>query len=245
MEDRRAYFDRLASNVDEAVEFIRAAPAWRCLDVDYLEREFIPALGLNNEMVHQQPRELAEHMGRGLHIWQYPNQLARCLAWFALNATDVRSYMEIGCRWGGTFILLAEWLRKFSQDLRFAVAVDPIDESPLVKRYREIAGYPVIYQQLYSSSGEFLAFAKAAKPDVVFIDGDHRMAGVMTDHAHARKYAKVIVHHDVSSKGCPDTTMFWQYLKLAEDRFEAAEFVQQYDSVEGNYLGIGVLKRIA
>ncbi|MFN4176415.1 class I SAM-dependent methyltransferase [Phenylobacterium sp.] len=245
MDDRRAYFDRIAENVDAAVEIVRSASLARCLDIHYLERELIPALGLNNEMVHQQPRELAEHMGRGLHIWQYPNQLARCLAWLAINATEVRSYMEIGCRWGGTFILLSEWLRKFSPGMRFAVAVDPIEESPLVRRYREIAGYPVIYQRMLSTSREFLDFAKGAKPDVVFIDGDHRMAGVMTDHAHARKYAKIILHHDIASRGCPDTTLFWQYLKLAEDRFEAAEFVQQYESVEGNFLGIGVLKRIA
>ena len=98
--------------------------------------------------------------------------------------------------------------------------------------------------QMLSTSRQFLDYARGAKPEVVFIDGDHRMAGVMTDHANARKYAQIIVHHDVSSDACRDTTVFWQYLKLAEDRFEAFDFTEQYESVQGKCLGIGALRRI-
>ena len=42
-------------------------------DADELER-VIPLLGLNGELLYQQPKELNEHYGTGLHIWQYPNQ---------------------------------------------------------------------------------------------------------------------------------------------------------------------------
>lgn len=244
MEDRYAYYERIVDSVDRAVDLIRAAPQARCLDVDYLEHELIPALGLNNEQLQTQPAELAPHFGKGLHLWQYPNQLARYLVWLAFNARGMRSYMEIGCRWGGTFIVVTEWLKRIGAPLEFAVAVDPINPTPFIRRYREIAGLPVTYLQMLSTSRQFLDYARGAKPEVVFIDGDHRMAGVMTDHANARKYAQIIVHHDVSSDACRDTTVFWQYLKLAEDRFEAFDFTEQYESVQGKFLGIGALRRI-
>ena len=35
----------------------------------------------------------------------------------------------------------------------------------------------------------------------------------------------------------------WNYLKQAETDFNAWDFVQQYESVEGSFLGIGALKR--
>jgi hypothetical protein len=244
VEDRYAYYERIVDSVDRAIDLIRAVPQSRCLDVDYLEHELIPALGLNNEQLQSQPTELAAHYGKGLHLWQYPNQLARFLVWLAFNANDMRSYMEVGCRWGGTFIVLTEWLRRIGAPLEFAVAVDPIAPTPFIKRYREAADFPVVYLQMLSTSRPFLDYARSAKPEVVFIDGDHRMAGVMTDHANARKYAKIIVHHDISSDACRDTTLFWQYLKLTEDRFESVDFTQQYESVRGSFLGIGALKRV-
>ena len=245
MEDRYSYYERIVDNVASTVDKIRAVPAHKRFDVPFIEHELIPELGLNNEQLPEQPQELSNFFGKGIHIFQYPSQLARYLVWLSFNAKGMRSYMEIGCRWGGTFIVVTEWLRMLNgEELDYAVAVDPINESPFVRRYREIAGFPVLYLQMFSTSPEFLEFSKASKPDMVFIDGDHSMAGVMTDHANARRFAKIIGHHDVSSDSCPDTTMFWQYLKFAEDRFEAAEFTQQYASVNGNFLGIGVLKRI-
>lgn len=243
MEDRYAYYERIVDSVDRAVDLIQGVPTSRCIDIEYLEHELIPALGLNNEQLHNQPTELTPHYGKGLHLWQYPNQLARFLVWLAFNAKGMRSYMEVGCRWGGTFIVVTEWLRKIGAPLEYAIAVDPIAPTPFVKRYQELAQVPVSYLQMFSTSRPFLDFAKSAKPEMVFIDGDHRMAGVMTDHANARRYAKIIVHHDVSSDACRDTTMFWQYLKMAEDQFEAIDFTQQYDSVQGSFLGIGALKR--
>jgi hypothetical protein len=242
---RYAYYADLVGNVDRAVEAIRQMPSARCIDVNYLEHEFIPTLGLNDELLNQQPKELSQFFGKGLHIWQYPNQLSRYLVWLAFNARAVKSYMEIGCRWGGTFIVITEWLRKIGAPLEFAVAVDPIPETPFVQRYRQISEIPVQYLQMYSNSKQFLEYQRYSRPDMVFVDGDHEMAGVMTDHIHARRVANIIVHHDVSNQACVWTSMFWQYLKNAEDGFEATEFTHQYPSVAGNYLGIGVLKRKA
>jgi len=200
-------------------------------------------LGLNNEMLHEQPSELSKYFGTGLHLWQYPNQLSRYLVWLAFNAKHVKSYMEIGCRWGGTFILITEWLKKIGARLDYAVAVDPIEPTPFIKRYMDISGIPIVYRNEMSTAPEFRKYYDACRPEFVFIDGDHTMLGVMNDHLLARKSAKIIVHHDVTSQACPDTTLFWSYVRTAEDAFEFAEFTDQYDSVKGSFLGIGVLKR--
>ena len=185
------------------------------------------------------------YFGTGLHLWQYPNQLSKYLTWLAFNASSVRIYMEIGCRWGGTFILVCEWLRKIGAPLEYAVAVDPIPSTPFLSRYAEISAIPIIYKEMLSTAPEFKNFAMSIKPEMVFIDGDHSMAGVMNDHALARRFAKIIVHHDVQSQVCPATTLFWSYLKLAEENFTASEFIDQYASVNGSFLGLGALKRTA
>ena len=78
----------------------------------------------------------------------------------------------------------------------------------------------------------------------MFIDGDHRLKGALEDHLLIRPHANVIVHHDIHSQACPDTTLLWKALQDMEaDRFEATQFIEQYPSVGGDFLGIGVLKR--
>ncbi|QOZ33873.1 hypothetical protein [Bradyrhizobium sp. CCBAU 53421] len=86
-EDRYQRFADLAPFVREAISTIAALTPSQRLDVEFLEREFIPALGLNDELLHEQPPELAPSFGKGLHLWQYPNQLAPYLAWLAPMST--------------------------------------------------------------------------------------------------------------------------------------------------------------
>jgi hypothetical protein len=245
MQARYEYFQNIAHAVDDAIRIIGDVKAADCYKVDFLEHELIPALGLNNELLKEQPPELEAYFGKGLHLWQYPSQLSRYLVWLTYNARDIRSYMEIGCRWGGTFILVTEWLKKVGAKLDFAIAVDPIEPTPFIKRYIELSQTPVVYLKTLSTSPEFMASFAHARPEFVFIDGDHTMRGVMIDHLTARRSARIIAHHDVSSRACPDTTLFWSYAKAAETEFEAAEFMQQYASVGASYLGIGVMKRKA
>jgi cephalosporin hydroxylase len=241
---RYQYYEELLPSVERAQELIRTLPSQRLFDRDYLEHELIPALGLNNEQLHEQPQALAPHFGKGLHLWQYPNQLSGYLVWMARHASQVSSYMEIGCRWGGTFILTCEWLRRVGADLRVAVAVDPIPETPFLAHYRTtVADMPVLYRQEFSTDPTFIDFCHQLRPDFVLVDGDHSMKGVMHDHVLVRNFADIIVHHDIVSTSCPDTTLFWRYLANAEDRFTAWAFTDQYDSVGRPYLGLGVLKR--
>jgi hypothetical protein len=82
------------------------------------------------------------------------------------------------------------------------------------------------------------------RPDFVFIDGDHSLRGALADHLLVREHARIIVHHDICSDACPDTTFLWEALKRLESHeFDFVEFVNQYPSVTGQFLGIGAMKR--
>lgn len=243
MQDRYQYFFNIKEHVNKSILNIRNLPDKFILNAEYLENEFIPQLGLNDEMLNEMPTELSMYYGKGLHLWQYPNQLSKYLVFLALNAKQIHSYMEIGCRWGGTFILVNEWLKRCGSELDFSIAVDPIPKTPFIEQYEEISQHKIFYYQGLSTDLKFQNIYKSANPNFVFIDGDHTLVGVMNDHLLVRKFAKFIAHHDISSITCRDTSFFWDYVKLSEDNFEAFEFTQQYESVNGSYLGIGVLRR--
>ncbi len=244
MEELYEKYSKSINAVDDAIEMIAKLPKSKCYDAEYLEREFIPKLGLNNESLHEQPQELGPYFGMGLHLWQYPSQLAKYLVWLTHNTKSIENYTEIGCRWGGTFILINEWLKKVGSPLGFSLAIDPIAPTPFMQRYIEVSNSPVHYIQDLSTSLRAKEYLDSFKTHMVFIDGDHSLRGVMQDHLLVRNSADIIVHHDVLSDACPDTTLFWDYIKHAESDFKAYEFCQQYNSVQGNFLGLGALKRI-
>jgi cephalosporin hydroxylase len=251
-DQRRAMFEHLRHNVTSVVQTIASLTPNQCRDVSFLEHQFIPSLGLNDEKLDEQPAELTQYFGKGLHVWQYPNQLARYLNWLSANSANVKSYMEIGCRWGGMVILVAEWLRKNGARLEYVVAVDPIEQTPLIDEYFKLlqsersSGKSQVrtkYLQEYSTSGAVAKVVEEVRPDFVFVDGDHSLKVALADHMLARKYAKIVVHHDISSDAC-DTAFLWAALKSMESaEFEMAEFTDQYESVAGYFFGIGVMKR--
>ncbi|MBM5815609.1 MAG: class I SAM-dependent methyltransferase [Cyanobacteria bacterium K_Offshore_surface_m2_239] len=247
LQDRWDYFQENDAASLVASHLIKAIPDDKLTDITYLETELIPALGLNNENLHEQPQELSPFMGTGLHVFQYPNQLSRYLAWLTEHAKETRHYVEIGSRWGGTFIVVCEWLRRIGAPLSSAIAVDPIGETPMIKRYGEhLVGDGIDYQFIkdFSTGPVVKAVFEDRCPDFVFIDGDHSMRGALADHMLARQCARIIVHHDISSDACPETTALWQALKeLERGVFAAEEFIDQYPSVKGSFLGIGALKR--
>jgi hypothetical protein len=246
---RREKFLGRKQAVAETVGRIRQLSATQCRDVRFLEHDFIPSLGLNDEMLHEQPGELSKYFGQGLHIWQYPSQLARYLAWIAQHAPGVASYAEIGCRWGGMFILISEWLRRHGADLRQVVAIDPIAPTPFIDEYFSFlrSAHPEtesVYVQDFSTSSQAKMTLARIKPRFVFIDGDHSLRGALEDHMLVRDTAQIIVHHDICSDACADTKYLWSVLKRLEaQEFEVEEFGDQYASVRGDFLGIGVLRR--
>lgn len=243
------YFQNNQATIPATIALVESVPEDKLRDSLFLERELIPALGLNDENLQEQPEELAKFFGTGLHIFQYPNQFARYLAWLTANANDTNTYVEIGSRWGGTFIITCEWLRRIGAPLKSAIAIDPIGETPMLKTYGEhLSRQKIEYQFVkdYSTSQAVRALFHHHRPDFVFIDGDHSMRGALADHMLARESAQIIVHHDVASDACPETTALWNALKELEAAvFTASEFIDQYPSVHGSFLGIGALRRRA
>lgn len=226
------------------LKLIRELPLDSLRSTEFIERELLPKLGFNDELVHEQSRSLAPYFGGGFgwRIWQYPNQFSKYLV--ELSRHKIKSYAEIGCRFGGTFILTVEYLARFNPDFGTALAVDLIEKSPALQEYEK---HRRIEYFCGSSSGEeFARFVRNARFDLALIDGDHEFDGVMADFNVMKWRTKRMAFHDVTSKVCPGTTHFWSACKaFLESDFEFAEFVEQYPDVPagGPFLGIGVMTR--
>jgi hypothetical protein len=242
--ERRESFSKLVSNVDTFVKEFRSLPEDLIYDEFFMEKFIYEKVGLNDESLHEQPPELGQYFGTGLYIWQYPKQFSKYIVWLLRNAQNYSSYLEIGCRWGGTFIVICEVLRRANPNFQWAVAADIIEKTPFIERYMEITkndGVEIVYFPGSSTSEHFIKLVKERKPDISFIDGDHTLVGALKDHMLVRPYSKVIIHHDISSDSCTETTLLWNSLKEFEKDRKKIEFIEQYQSVEGKYLGIGIL----
>lgn len=198
--------------------------------------KLLEEFGFNDENPHELPESMLSHPGFGLRIWQYPNQFAPYMAWLASNALRIHSYLEIGVRHGGTFVTHVETLRRLNPSFRSAVAVDLIRQSELLRDYE--------YRQDDSQSAVFKDWIGGQFFDLVFIDGDHSYGGVANDATLTINRSNIQVFHDIASDACPDVRRFWRdYQETHGDTHDFVEFVDQYDSVNGSFLGIGVAFR--
>ena len=235
-EARRVLPDPLWRRVAGAVggrlpEPIDTAPLALLRDADVTDLEdVLPRLGLADDVPLVIPEHLRPFMGTGLRHWQYPNQFAPYLAFLA--TLDIDSYLEIGVRHGGTFLITTEVLKP-----RRAVAVD-IDRVPA------LAGREVV--QADSRSRRFKRLAQSTTWDLVLIDGNHAYEAVRSDIATVIDHANVIALHDIVDQASPGVRRAWAELK-SDDRFDFHEFTAQYpevvERVGSTVLGIGVAVR--
>lgn len=195
--------------------------------------------GLNNEALNEFPNELSQYFGTGLKLWQYPNQLSKFSE--KICSLNVKSYLEIGCRHGGTFIYMSELLMKNNQDINL-YACDIIPMSEILQEYCNQQKFEYIQES--SQTAEFKDFCENIKPEFVFIDGDHSYEGVSRDFSIFENMSetKYIVLHDISNDVCPGVFRMWELIKK-NDKFETYEYIDQYESVSGNFLGIGLAVR--
>jgi cephalosporin hydroxylase len=201
----------------------------------------IAEFGLNDEILGEQPITLEEYFGKGIKLWQYPIQFAPFIKW--LDTIKPKSYLEIGCRWGGCFIVISEIIKRNNENAKL-LACDLIDKSELLHEYSNFQKFD--YFQNSSASEEFKGIIDDI--DMVFIDGDHSYDGCLNDWNLFKDNlnTRYIVFHDISSDACPGVVQVWNDVKT-DDRFDHLEFTRQYDKElipnKANYLGIGVLIR--
>jgi hypothetical protein len=222
----------------DRVKFIRESTASELSDPVYIEK-LMCKLGFNNEVLHEQPQIVIDNPG-GLHIWQYPNQFSKYIVFMKQYA--ISSYIEIGCRRGGTFILTTEYLKIFNEEIN-SVAVD-IEDFPSINEYVKL-NHNTKFMKINSQSQEFKEMMNTNKYDVIFIDGDHSYEGVTSDYNTCKESGSIFVFHDISSYACPGVVKFWNQLKFREkDEYDFFEFTEQYDEVYNKthsiFLGIGV-----
>lgn len=217
----------------ESIELLQSVNLNK-MDLTELE-DFLPTLGMNNECTDQMPTSLSNYFGWGLKFWQYPNQLSKLIQF--ISKIKVSTYVEIGCRWGGTFIIINEVLKKNNPKLK-SYACDLIEKSSILEEYSNYSDFTYI-QSNSQETDFFIQFGETV--DFIFIDGDHSYKGVKTDYLNALKLnPQYIMFHDIS---CPDMGVytFWNEIK---NMYPSFEFTDQYklSSIEHEMLGIGVIK---
>ena len=126
-------------NVQRLCDYVSSLSDEQCKDAYFLEMNLIPRVGLakgelpGSGVYHVWPPEVDFLRSSSLQMIQMPSQVAPYLTWLANNATGINTYLEIGVYRGGSFVLFAEWLRRFSPTLGRVVCIDPLKPSPTIK----------------------------------------------------------------------------------------------------------------
>lgn len=239
----RPLMEQQLADIDLApLELLRGAPRERLRDADFLEHELLPKLGLNDELLHQFPPSLFPYTGKGLRHWQYPNQFSKYLV--EISKLGVQSYLEIGTRHGGTFVLTVEYLSRFTPVGR-AVGIDLSVPSPALRRWaNDRPGVTIL--QGDSQGRSFRRLVRESDPfDLVLIDGDHSEEGCRADYALVADRSQALVFHDIVSEPTPGVRVVWDDLKeTRRDSFVIYEFTDQYEELKrstgADFIGIGL-----
>lgn len=230
----------MLSAIENVVDRIQNETVEKLSDASYLEYKLLPELGLNDRHMHQFPKDLHKFCGKGMFSWQYPNQFSKYLV--HISKQKCKSYCEIGCHKGGTFIITIEYLSRFNSIER-GLAVDNWS-SDIMKEYCTIR--PEINYVVSSSKDEkFTSIFNSHEWDLTLIDADHSYGAVKFDFESAKKKSKMIAIHDIKNILCPGTQQIWHEIKEKYEDKKLNEWCDQYDDVlirnRGSMMGIGLL----
>ena len=224
----------------ERINLIRNSSISDLTNQSYTE-DLLSKLGLNDEELFNFPKSLYPYCGNGLQSWQYPSQFSKFL--IKLSEYNISSYLEIGAKHGGTFIIITEYLRKFNEPIK-SIAVDLFLIKGVLKYKKNNSNVESI--ACNSQSKEFLDLIKKKGPfDLVLIDGDHSYEGCKSDFNAIKGYSKMIAFHDIVGMGVPGVIKFWNEIKENyHHEFDFFEFIDQYKEVTQStgktWLGLGL-----
>jgi len=164
-----------------------------------------------------------------------PNQTAPYLKWLNDNG-PFESYVEIGSRYGGTFMLTCEALKAKNKSIK-ALACDVIELPIDLKLYLKINNYEYLHGS--SMSDIFIKKIKENHWSICLIDGSHKYEDVLNDYLNVKDNFDVLVFHDIVSDVCPGVVKIWKELKN-KNIGKYYEFTDQYFQ-DKSYMGIGVI----
>jgi cephalosporin hydroxylase len=167
---------------------------------------------------------------------QNPYELGKLLDF--MKKKEIKSYLEIGARYGETLLAVREAL---GEDVRM-VAVDlpnagwgRANSEKVLQRVCEENDVRLILGD--SKDVGVIASVQCDSPyDLIFIDGDHSFGGVTSDYRNYGPMTKYAAFHDVASKW--DCSIFWSDVR---DNRKHWEFVDT-DIPLDRRMGIGVLE---
>lgn len=222
-----------SQTVIDRLALIQRAPLDKLRDPYYLECELLPALGLYDEAPRVYPEALHPYLG-GLRSWQYPGQFAPYLA--DLADRGIQSYLEIGTRYGGTFMITVEYLRRFNP-VNTAIAIDPHRAEELADYIHGFGLFNFRYINADSHGWDARRAVDLYAPfDLALIDGDHSPEGFGADWLMVKPYARTIAVHDMDNDGYPHIREWFERYSG-----EKKAYRRQYPDVEGSHAGIGVV----
>jgi cephalosporin hydroxylase len=208
--------------------------------------EILPTFGMNDEGLDEMPKMFEQYYGWGVKFWQYPNQFSKLLTF--LKDREIDSYYEMGVRWGGTFIIMNEFLLKYNPLLE-AHCLDVIPASEILHIYQtKHREHPFWYHQIESNSPFFFMRLEGGdnivpqkKIDFIFIDACHAYHCVMRDYYQSLMLGpKYILFHDIVNVNTKGTKIAWKEIK--KNHKKTYEFTDQYEGMNGKYLGLGLVE---
>lgn len=154
---------------------------------------------------------MPDHIGfSGQRLNQFPKEVLRFIG--VMNKHGVRSYLEIGCRWGDTLYAvgmgLPEGSRIVGVDLpgikTGGIAYEVQGTEPFLDRAIDslcLAGRDARLIIGNSREREIIDQAKALGPfDAVLIDGDHTPEGVRRDWDNYGPMGRMVAFHDIMNR---------------------------------------------
>lgn len=167
-------------------------------------------------------------------------------AFAALLAREgVRSYLEIGSKWGGSLWKVANALPKGSRVVSVDLNVNGEGLESTINRLKDI-GYDAQMIVGDSTAPSTIFRAELLAPyDAIFIDADHRPPAVWADWHNYGPMGRIIAFHDIGWRRAPEwvgkrigVPEVWAEIKKLGHRFEEFKLCPT-----GKNAGIGVLWR--